>query len=122
MIQIIRIEYYTGDGLFRAEDILGFSIINNLKCHDELCSKHKRFPTAYKEFKDDLTSEHYCAFKSLKQLGYWIKKEWIAEIISIGFKIYLIDIEEEHCLIGTRQIAFKKENIISKKDISQLFN
>ena len=117
MKTIVRIQHHSDDcGLWRAG---GWSaIIDQANCHESLRARHEKFPTPYKEG-IDFTIEHFCAFKSIDQLQEWVLPEEMKEIISLGFKVLLLDVSE--CLEGEYQIAFKKEHIVQSKDITEIF-
>lgn len=126
--QCVRIEDpRTGHGVWRSEDEHGDYIVDNLSTYNDFSLRHCNFPTMYAEFYSSkwighdlkLLDEHFCAFKSIEQLQKWVTKEELKELIELGFKVYLIETSE--CLEGRYQIAFRKEAIIEKKDISQLF-
>jgi len=122
MTQIIRLEHEnSGDGLFRHQDDFGKAIYRQLNCFESLRDRYETFKTPYEEplLKREMSEKYYCAFKSLDQLSQWITSEEMMEILDYGFKIYVIDIEIYH--EGEYQIIFKKEDIISKKDITDLF-
>ena len=121
MTTIIRIEHpFSGWGLFKAFNKEGYDIIDNVNCWDALSLKHLDFPSpsADKGLRN-LQKDEFCAFKTVEQLQDWIEPSWMEEIISLGFKILMLDVSE--CRIGEYQILFKKENILQTKDITSLF-
>jgi hypothetical protein len=87
----------------------------------QIYSNHNRFPSPYEEgFNLHKTSnECFCGFKSLEQVSEWFTREQIKYIISNGIRIYAIT--GKPTFIGKFQIIFEKENIISKEDITELF-
>lgn len=119
MKTIIRIEHECGNGLFtaRTEDD-STAVIRKSSFVRKLQAKHMDFPVPQN---DGLTirSCNYCAFKSIEQIQQWIEPEQFKEIIELGFKIWMIDVADYQ--EGEYQILFKKQDILSKKDISQLF-
>lgn len=117
IMKIYRVEHISGYGIWRAETENGRSICQNYSFYCELDTKHSKFPIAQKDVEKFIPGVHYCAFKSLRQLNIWVKKEWRQELKSFDFKFYEIEIEEKNCLIGKKQICFKKEHIINKKEI-----
>lgn len=114
---IIRIEHNCGNGLWRAANI-NRSYYRELSFYDELIKKHKNFPLPCEEGLS-IQEDDYCAFKTIEQLQKWIEPEWFEEIIKLGFKIWMIDVSDykESC----HQILYRKINITSKKDITELF-
>lgn len=115
---IIRIEHNCGEGLWKAENQYCEPIWRSFSFQGKLMEKHDAFPTPTQ---DNLTIEgdEYCAFKSIEQIQQWIEPEWFNEIIEMGFTIWMIDVSE--CKEGKFQVVFKKENILSRKDITELF-
>lgn len=116
---IVRIENENdGLGVFRSH------VKNVDDLPTELCRniyhRHSRFPTPNKDKKlGSIDSDEFCAFKSINQLKRWFTKKELVEINKIGFKILLLDVS--NYAIGTNQILYKKKDIISIIDISELF-
>lgn len=122
MKTIVRIEHpFDGWGLWRSgpNDVVAF--IDSAKCYSDLMERHRKFPnpTYQRDIEGFIPKEHFCAFKSIDQLQEWILPEEMKEIISLGFKVLLLDVSE--CLEGEYQIAFKKEHIVQSKDITEIF-
>jgi hypothetical protein len=120
-IQIVRIEHINdGYGLFRSEDGFGFNI-DRLSCNDELNIRHGKMLNPNGEglnlYKHD--KEWFCAYKNIEQFSNWIDKDWVEEILSVGFDIYLLSVTEYQ--IGRDQVIFTKESIIKKEIINSLF-
>lgn len=118
---IIRIEHpNSGDGIWQHMES-NEHLCDYFSFYDRFASKHKEFPSPRKDLGINRPINHYeyCAFKSIEQIHQWIEKEWFSEIISSGFKIYMIDVSE--CIEGEYQILFRKEHILQQKDISSLF-
>jgi hypothetical protein len=125
-MQIVRIEYpATGFGLFRSHYIKGTEVYGHCealtpKMISDIKKKHDGFPNPFfdKELRE-IYSYEFCGFKSMQQLNEWFTKYQLKKIIAIGFKIYLIEIDE--CRASKYQVLYKKENIKNKTDISELF-
>ena len=115
-MKIYRVEHISGNGIFRAEDEKGDVICNLFSFSDDLSDKHAKFPNATVDV-NGFNDKYYCAFKFLRQLNIWIRKEWRQELKNFDFKFYEIEIDEKYCLIGKKQICFKKEHIINKREI-----
>lgn len=116
---IIRIEHPNGWGLWRTQ-IDGQYLIETASCHDALSDKHYNFPTPFHdEGLGKYDTNEFCAFKTIDSLQEWVEPEWMKEIISIGFKVLMIDVST--CRVGEYQILYKKENILQTKDITSLF-
>ena len=119
MKTIIRIEHNEGYGLWHSinkdTDECYFWEFTFTR---ELRFKHQNFPSPSEEGLS-LNIDQYCAFKSIEQIQEWIEPEWFKEIIECGFKIWMIDVDD--WVEGAYQILFRKEDIISKKDITSLF-
>lgn len=121
MKTVIRIEHPSdGKGIWRSKGNNEKAIWEDFSFINELESKHEDFPTPYAEKLLTFTdSSYFCAFKSIEQINQWIEKEWWKEIISFGFKIYMIDLSEY--LEGEYQICYQKQYILQQKDITSLF-
>jgi hypothetical protein len=65
------------------------------------------------------TEKHFCAYKSIKNLKYWLNSEDIAQILSVGFIIYELELSD--AIISSDQILYRKEDIISQIDITKQF-
>jgi len=132
-MQIIRIEHEDGKGLWRSNDVGGYCRLNQHSHFDKIMERHadeSKFPTFYNdgELKDNLfivegnTSciDYFFAFNSLEVVNEALTPEEFKEaIIDLGFKVYLLEVSE--CIQSRFQTLFKKENVISKQDISFMF-
>ena len=119
---IIRIEHPdTGFGMF-ASKLNNKRLCYELSNYSQFSSKHENFPTPSNDSKINRRIKKYefCAFKSIYQLQKWITKKELKEFISMGFKVYALDVSE--CIIGKFQIVFEKKNITQSKDITLLFS
>lgn len=119
-MKIYRVEHISGNGIWWAETENGNMFYREFSFFDELNIKANKFPTVFEDTfinGEFIREVHYCAFKSLRQLNIWIREEWRQELKDLGFKFYEIEIDEKHCLIGKKQICFKKEHIINKREI-----
>ena len=118
---IIRIEHPdTGFGMFKSK------LDNKRLCYElsnylQFPNKHANFPTSYNDSKINRCIKKYefCAFKSIYQLQKLVIKKELKEFISMGFKVYALDVSE--CIIGKFQILFEKKNITQSKNITLLF-
>lgn len=119
MKTIVRIEHKNGNGIWRAVNENGDCIIDFTSFYEEICDKHEYFPTPYEEgLNIDMTVD-FCAFKSIPQLEQWVEREWLQELFDNDFKVLLLEVK--NWKEGEYQILFRKEDIISSKDISSLF-
>ena len=116
---IVRIEHENdGLGVFRSH-VKNVDSLSTELC-ESIYTRHIKFPTPNKDKKlGGILEDEFCAFKSGNQLKRWFTKKEITEIISVGFKIYLLDVKE--CKIGSSQVLYRKENIINKMNITELF-
>lgn len=119
MKTIVRIEYIDGNGIWFAENKKGNDIVDYLSNIKEFSIRHNYFNTPKEDNINFIKGVHFCAFKSIEQLQQWVYPEEIREFLSLGFKVYLIDVS--HYLEGSHQICYKKEDILQQKDISSLF-
>lgn len=122
-MQVIRIEYSDGKGLWRADSGNPFfCIIDTAKCYNSLEDRHRSFPSPAIDGELSVKFRpgiHFCAFKSIKQLQQWVFPEEMKEIIQLGFRVYLLELSE--WLEGEYQIAYDKKCITKKEDITSLF-
>lgn len=119
-VTVIRIEYpESGLGLFRSTKTdEAFDESGEL---DALRQRHYNFPMPHR---DGISmslcgAEWFCAFKSVDQVKQWVTTEEITFLKSLGFVVYMLDVTEYQ--LGGSQVAFTKESIVSKKDVSSLF-
>lgn len=128
MKSLIRIEHSDGQGLFgryTMDEDGGISrdsiVARNVPDLQYLFNRHQDFNAPSEEpFADEfIQGKHFCAYKSLQQLNNWILPEEMSIILSIGYKVYLIDVSEY--LEGEHQICYRKSHILNKKDISSIF-
>jgi len=119
MKTVIRIEHESGNGIWQARNEENRVIITNLKCYPEISNRHSSIPTPYEDDIYAFTESYFCSFKSIPQLEEWVEREWIKEFVSVGFRVYMLEIS--NWLEGNYQICFKKSDILSKKDITELF-
>ena len=119
---IIRVEHpQDGKGIWRSKidnNEWRFDKINN---NAKMSDRHSNFPSPNRDKKlKGIKPNEFCAFKSIYQLQKWITKSELIEFISLGFKIYALTISD--CKVGTHQLLYKKENIVTTNDITMLFN
>jgi hypothetical protein len=120
MKTVIRIEHpYDGNGIWCSMNKDRVRLIELLSNHDEFEERHGRFPVVFVDIDHFIQNIHYCAFKSIEQLQEWVYSNEIKELISLGFKVYMIDLSVY--LEGEYQIAFNKADILQSKDITELF-
>lgn len=121
MITVIRIEYLDGNGIFSAKDEKGYLLHKKLNCKNKLEFCFYFFPSPKKDNKicrNPLKNE-YCGFLSLADMNYHLNPDLIYDLIKTGFKIYIMQVKTG--VLGEFQILYKKEDIVSKKDITYLF-
>lgn len=66
-----------------------------------------------------IKSNEFCAYKSIDQIQQWIRGDEFAILAAEGFQVLLLEVS--HCRIGRDQAVYRKEDIISSKDITSLF-
>lgn len=121
MRTIIRVEHPgDGFGLFTSREN-GNPFRRQYSFTNELIYKHSNFPCPRQdtEIRRHAQRNEYCAFKSIEQIQQWIEPEWFKELKQLGFKILALEVS--NCTVGEFQILYKKEDIISSNDISDLF-
>ncbi len=123
MKQIVRIEHkdsgigiwnHSNDGSYKRN-------VEAIDSYELLRDRHLNFLRPFEEtnLKGIFNKDYYCAFKSLDQLKDWIYDNEVKELIDQGFIILLIELNNYH--EGDYQIIFKKEDIITRKDITDIF-
>lgn len=121
MKQIIRIEHSDGLGCFYSFNPLTNEnriAITGYKLSKFMSERHQGFPLPYEDgLKRD--NDDYCAFKSIKQIQEWIKPDEFNILFKNDYKVYLIEVSEYK--EGKMQCLYKKQHIIQKTDISNLF-
>lgn len=127
MKTIIRIEHEDGNGMFRKKierfavgDYTDNILLNNLWERHDACNKGG-MPVPYNDGIDlwKNRKEWFLGFKSMEQFNQWCLPEEVKELLKLGFKVLMIDVEEYQ--EGGCQIAFTKDTILQQKDISSLF-
>lgn len=119
-----RVEFSDGYGLFFKN-----LFKNNVRLDKRPFYAEKDFPELHKRHLENFKfpkdenldvnferREWFCAFNDLKSLLYWIHKEEMVKMISLGFKVYEITCSDFQ--IGKLQTLFTKEFIIEKKDMT----
>ena len=126
MTTLIRIEHpESGNGIWRHFDKQGHRTCLNLSNYDEFEDRHRSFATLRSELNSIFAMDYldmlvyFCGFKSIEQLQQWVYQSEINEFVSFGFRIYKIEVN--NCLMGDYQVFFKKDNIVSKIDITDIF-
>ncbi len=115
-MQLIRIEAPNGIGIFMNSE---YPYLDDISPYAG--AKHMNFKEPYD---DGLNLNKYnknwfCGYKNITEFNQWLTKDDILSIINCGYNIFLIDVEEYQ--IGSEQIIYTKESIISKININNLF-
>lgn len=127
-MQIIRIEHSSGIGVWRAQDEYWNLIIEKHSQHEIIDDRHKgeNFPSLSKDTElliklgNEPHGDYYFSFLSLDQLEQGFTRDELKELIlDLDFKVYKIEVSE--AITSQYQAIFKRENIISKEDISFMF-
>ena len=117
-MKVVRIEHpVSGEGFMSAVQGIGCPY-KNFSFSQELLKKFSKFPVPHID-RIRFDENHFCAFKSINQMKYWIPKKWIKEMIDYGFCVY--ELELSNYQEGEKQVCFKKKSIINKNDITNLF-
>lgn len=112
MKTIVRIEHSDGTGMFTKRDET-----KKLARHINI-----NFVERFSEFNIpledglDISYDHYCAFKSINHLREWVYPDEIEVFLKNNYRVYLIEVSQ--VLEGKHNTLYKKEDIISKTDIS----
>jgi hypothetical protein len=105
----------TGIGFFKS------SVLLNTKGLYDVCPRHRDFNTPQEDGLDVRLDkkEWFCAYKSIEQFQQWVMLSEVRVLISIGFDVLLLDVEDFQ--IGEHQVIFTKQSITSTKIINELF-
>jgi len=117
---LIRIEHpEDGQGVFNST--YGFSIFDAIAQNDfSKALDGYALPNKLNLVEDcpGCTDDHYCAYKDVEQFKGFYPNGFKA-IVDRGFKIYSISVD--NAIIGQQQVAFRKDDILSKIDITNEF-
>lgn len=118
---IIRVEHpQDGKGIWRSKTNDEW-MCNKISNPTHMSVRHSIFPTPNRDKKlKSISPDEFCAFKSIYQLQKWVTKSELIEFISLGFKVYALTVSD--CKIGTHQVLYKKEHIVTNNDITMLFS
>lgn len=112
--QIVRVEHTDGIGMFTGDDR---SHTVDYIC-PEIYTRHAKFKTPREEgLKRE--KDEFCAYKSIDHIQQWIMKDEFHILFENNYKVYLIEVSNFR--EGKDNVLFKKQDIINKTDISQLF-
>lgn len=120
MIQAIRIEHADGYGCF-----CGYLSNGESRTHvttyllPKVSNRHVNFNTPWQDGLHMEEDRDFCAYRSVEQLREWIKPEEILVLLDNEYKVYLLELSEAQT--GEHQICYRKEHILLKKEISDLF-
>lgn len=112
---VLRIEHSYGWGMFRSATIEKRTI-------DHICPQASWRHSAMNTHGGDgleMSDHHFCAYGSLEVMERWIKPDEVREVLKYDYKVYLIELSAWQ--EGDHNVIFRKEDIILKKDISDLF-
>lgn len=122
MNTIIRIEHEDGFGICRYQ-LNPFKqryVIGDSAETDDLWSRHNDIPPPARDnLASVMTDQHYCAFKSLESFENMVYRHEVNFLLKMNFKVYLLEVSE--CFFGNYQCIYRKQDILLKKDISNLF-
>jgi hypothetical protein len=120
-IQIIRVEHEDGYGMFRKNSDRYRVVDLCESVMGELCERHREFPTPNQdnliEYKDGY--EWFCAFRSMEEFNSWVTREQVSVLIEYDFRVFILEVTEYQ--IGDYQVLYRKDSIISKTDITNLY-
>lgn len=120
--QLVRIEHEDGIGMFQTHNRFkdGERREHFIMHHKRaIGERHEEFNTPWQDGLPFIPGEHFCAYKSIDQLQQWVMKDEFELLFKLGYSVYLIEVSD--CQIGKDQIIFRKEDIVSKTNINQLF-
>ena len=119
-MKAIRIEHANGVGMFRFHN--DFKTKRQIKIDIALDSMYERMSAQLPSPHDDGICMHlqcknwFCAFSSIESLLEWVYHEELVLLVRFGLRVYEIEVNEFQ--LGAYQIAYTKESIKSKTDIT----
>lgn len=120
METIIRIEHSDGWGIFRS---IFIGDQRSRPCIDTLCpqamDRHLIFNTPTDDGYPIYDKDYFCAYKTLDDMKKWLNSDEIRVLLENGFKVFLLEVSD--CFLGKDNAIYKKQDILLKKDISDLF-
>lgn len=136
MYTIVRIEHEDGFGMFRVpteyyfdkdyeprSETADVEFVNRYQIgdSDETNEMYRRHSMRRTPRQDgiELTDDMFCAFDSLETFNALVEPEEVKFLLTKGFKVYMLEVKE--VAKGSHQVCFRKEDIITRKDISTLF-
>jgi len=113
---VVRVEHpLDGYGLFRSHNSMNFDGL------EKMYDRHQDLPIPTYDglsmYKDN--KQWFCAYKTLEQFKEWVTTEEVQILLSYGFNIYMLEVEEFQQ--GNYQVLFTKRSITSYKIINSLF-
>jgi hypothetical protein len=114
--QIIRLEHpIDGIGIFMTRDIF---VLSKTTLGKRIEERHIDLMELARDI-EGFTYYHYCAYKNIEDLNKWITPEEIKDLITRGIIVLLLDVKK--FIEGENQVIFFKEDIVSSKNITSLF-
>lgn len=124
----IRIEHVDGRGPWHTKCLDIYDYPELISYIDKHCYRYSMkstnlgegFPTPKHDgLEDHFNKECLCAYLNLDVFNKWVSKEDIQALISVGFKVY--ELELGVCFKGLHQVVFRDSEIKSKTDITHKF-
>lgn len=109
-MKIYRVQNKDGEGMYAAS-----------KTPIDDANERDASPNHPDPYSDSIfhTEQHFFGFSSKKQAAQWLShlKKSLLLLEEYGFDLYEIEVKEEHVLVGGRQVAFVREEVISSKNL-----
>jgi hypothetical protein len=115
---IIRVEHKDGYGMMRFNEKWRY-VVGCDGMTSRMYDLHMSIPSVCSDI-TGFTTDMFCAFDSMESFyGFIVEEELRYLILKQDFKVFMID--ADFVLKGTHQVAYTKESITQKKDITNLF-
>lgn len=123
----IRIEHVDGKGPWHTKCLDIYDYPELMDYIDKHCYRYSRstepgegFPTPKHDGLEDVfNKECSCAYLDLEMFNKWVSKKDIQALISIGFKVY--ELELDSCFKGLHQVVYRDYEVKTKIDITHKF-
>ena len=116
MIKVIRVENNKGEGFWTASN--DDSHLKSLTNIDAFCKRHDLLSTPSEDMAlNSIYKDEYCAFYNEIDLKRFLYLSELKHFSNYNFRIYEMILSKAR--LGECQVLFRRENIISKKDITE---
>lgn len=119
--QLIRVEWIDGGGPWRGIDEYAGDEARPwlFEMCPDMSTRHSSFNTPWEDNLNMISGLHYCAYRSLEMLERWITPEEMKILIANKFTVWLYEVSEWQ--EGRDNTIFRREDVVDKRDLTELF-